>query len=250
MLCLRQLVSAPMLLLAVCASAQLTDGLVGYRNFDEGGGDTAADASGAENHGVFAGQPAWVAGQTGDGLEFDGASEVVIEDTDSLRLVSGVTIAVWAKPGEGQAAWAKFLIKQKSGEYPYSLQFDDGQGMFGTVHADARFDTSPKLPNFPDEWAHVAMTYDGAAVVLYKDGVEVARNNGATGDLQQNDLPVSIGGRAGSDQDFLGVLDEAYLWNRALDAADIPKVMEGLALAIDVSDKIAATWGDIKARAR
>jgi hypothetical protein len=38
--------------------------------------------------------------------------------------------------------------------------------------------------------------------------------------------------------------------NRDIDAADIPKVMEGLALAIDVSDKIAATWGDIKARAR
>ncbi|MBT3267643.1 LamG domain-containing protein [Candidatus Poribacteria bacterium] len=247
---LRQAVIVPMLVAATCAYAQLTDGLVGFWTFDEGNGDTTADASGLGNNGTFAGQPAWAPGHTGGAIEFDGGSEVVVEDADSLRLVTGVTIAVWAMPVEGQAAWAKFLIKQKSDEYPYSLQYDDAQGLFGTVHADARFDTSPHLANFPDEWAHLAMTYDGAAVVLYKDGVEVGRNDSATGDLQQNDLPVSIGGRMGSSQDFAGVLDEVYLWNRALGPDDIPKVMEGLALAIDIAGKLTSTWADIKTDAR
>ena len=244
--------TAVLVLLAVAtgASAQLTDGLVGFWAFSEGGGDTAEDASGVGNHGVFEGNPAWVAGHVGDGVEFDGGSEIIVADADSLRLDTGVTIAVWAKPGEGQAAWAKFLIKQKTGEYPYSLQFDDGQAIFGTVNANARFDTAPKLANFADEWAHLAMTYDGAAVVLYKDGIEVARNDGAAGEIQQNDQPVSIGGRVGSNQDFLGVLDEVYLWNRALTAGDIPTVMDGLLLAIDASGKLATAWADIKQDAR
>ncbi len=245
---LRRFLLVSLFAIATAASAQLTDGLVGFWTFDEGGGDTVADTSESANHGIFAGQPAWADGHTGGALEFDGGSEIVVEDSDSLRLTTGVTLAVWAYPGEGQADWGKFLIKQKSDEYPYSLQFDDAQGIFGTVHADARFDTGPKLPNFPDEWAHLAMTYDMEAVVLYKDGVEVGRK-AATGELQQNDLPVSIGGRVGSNQDYLGLLDEVYLWNRALDAADIPKVMEGLALAIDVAGKATTTWAGLKGAA-
>jgi hypothetical protein len=199
---------------------------------------------------VFDGNPSWAPGWDGDGAEFDGASEVVVADADSLWLDTGVTIAVWAMPADGQASWAKFLIKQKTGEYPYSLQFHDAQGIFGTVNADARFDTAPHLPNFVDEWGHIAMTYDGAAVILYKDGVEVARNDAAAGEIQQNNEPVSIGGRVGSDQDFAGGLDEVYLWNRALGADEIPSVMEGLTLAIEAAGKVATAWADIKQGAR
>jgi hypothetical protein len=87
-------------------------------------------------------------------------------------------------------------------------------------------------------------------VILYKDGVEVARNDAAAGEIQQNNEPVSIGGRVGSDQDFAGVLDEVYLWNRALGADEIPSVMEGLTLAIEAAGKVATAWADIKQGAR
>ncbi|MHC4356863.1 MAG: hypothetical protein ACYS0H_29540, partial [Planctomycetota bacterium] len=40
--------------------------------FDEGTGSTTADVSGNGNDGTLIGGPAWVAGQFGNALEFDG----------------------------------------------------------------------------------------------------------------------------------------------------------------------------------
>ncbi|MFH1882268.1 MAG: LamG domain-containing protein [Planctomycetota bacterium] len=130
------------------------------------------------------------------------------------------------KPEADQADYAKPFIKQKSGEYPYAIQYSTTQTIRATVNASARFDTTPGLENFVGQWGHLCMTYDGSAVILYKDGEEVARI-AATGKLQQNDLSLSIGGRLGSGQNFKGIIDDVYLYNHALSADEVKAVMKG-----------------------
>jgi len=208
--------------------------LVGWWRLDEGSGTTVADSSGAGHDGVFAeGTPLWVEGVFGMALSFDGDNKVEIPDHADFHIEDAVSMALWIWPEAIQPSYAKPFIKQKSGEYPYAIQYDSGgENIRATVNASARFDTS-STPNFAGQWAHICMTYDGSAVILYKDGEEVGRID-ATGALQQNDLSLSIGGRLGSGQNFNGAIDDARLYNHALTAEEIQTVMigEGFANAL------------------
>ena len=213
------------LVLAVVSDASAD--LVGYWKLDEGAGTTVADSSGAGHNGVFAeGTPEWVEGMFGKALKFNGSNKVEIPDHPDFHLEDAVSMALWIKPEAGQPDYAKPFIKQKSGEYPYAIQYSsNGESIRATVNASARFDTST-TPNFVGQWGHLCMTYDGSAVILYKDAEEVARI-AASGKLQQNDLSLSIGGRLGSSQNFIGVIDDVRLYSRALTVEEIRQVIKG-----------------------
>jgi len=228
--------------------ASSEEGLVAHWTFDEGKGDTTADISGNGNDATFDGNPQWTQGKFGKGLKFDGNSRLRVEDSDSLRVTDAFTIALWANPESGQPDWAKFICKQKVPYYPYGLQYDNSQGIFGTGNVNGqRYDTTPHLPNFPGEWHHLALVFDGKTLVLYKDGEEVARNDSAKGKITQNNEPVSIGGRLNTGQNFKGILDDVRLYNRALSQKEIKAVMKGQGETdVTPGDKLSLTWGKLK----
>ena len=140
------------------SSADLSEGLIGYWKFDEGSGDKVKDISGEDHHGkLVSGKIKWIDGKEKKAIYFSG-TDIQIDDHPDFHLEDAVSVSLWTKPDGAQPNWAKFLIKQKTGEYPYSLQYDDGQAIFATVHASARFDTAPHLPTF-EKWAHLCFTY-------------------------------------------------------------------------------------------
>lgn len=78
--------------------------------------------------------------------------------------------------------------------------------------------------------------------------MEVSRTV-ATGDLQHNDLELSIGSRLDSEQSFVGILDDVRLYNRTLSQDEIVQIMEGeIGAAVASSGKLTSTWGAIKGR--
>ena len=208
------------------ANADISDGLIGWWMFDEGTGTTVADSSGAVHDGfVVDSTPEWVPGMYGTALKFDGTDKVEIPDHADFHLTNAMSVALWMQPEGDQTASAKLFIKQKSGQYPYALQYDDsGQGLFATVYASTRYDTAPHIPDFPGEWAHLCFTYDGSVLILYKDGEQVASVN-TSGQLQQNSLSLSIGCRLDYDQNFNGIIDDVRLFNRELTPEEINQVM-------------------------
>ena len=231
------------------SSADLSEGLVGYWKFDEGNGDKVKDISGEDHHGkLVSGKIKWIDGKEKKAIYFSG-TDIQIDDHPDFHLEDAVSVSLWTKPDGVQPNWAKFLIKQKTGEYPYSLQYDDGQAIFATVHASARFDTAPHLPTF-EKWAHLCFTYSSKAkaLILYKDGKEVARIQ-ASGELQQNDTPLSIGGRLDSGQDLKGSIDEVMLYNRALTPEEVETISEGgdfLPVVTTTTDKLSVMWSQLK----
>ena len=208
------------------AIADISDGLIGWWTFDEGTGTTVADSSGAGHDGFFVDStPEWVPGMYGTALKFDGTDKVEISDHADFHLTNAMSVALWMQPEGDQASSAKLFIKQKSGQYPYALQYDDtGQGLFATVYASTRYDTAPHIPDFPGDWAHMCFTYGGGVLILYKDGEEVARVN-TSGQLQQNNLSLSIGCRLDYDQNFNGIIDDVRLFNRELSPEEVQQVM-------------------------
>ena len=214
------------IVLAGGANADISDGLIGWWMFDEGTGTTVADSSGAGHDGFFVDStPEWVSGMYGSALEFDGTDKVEIPDHADFHLTNAMSVALWMQPEADQSSSAKLFIKQKSGQYPYALQYDEsGQGLFATVYAATRYDTSPHIPDFPGEWAHMCFTYDGSVLILYKDGEQVASVN-TSGQLQQNNLSLSIGCRLDYDQNFNGIIDDVRLFNRELSSEEVQQIM-------------------------
>ncbi len=73
----------------------------------------------------------------------------------------------------------------------------------------------PLIPT-PGQWTHLALTYDGALIKLYANGVQVGQDT-KTGNLDGSNSPFNIGGRAGS-LFFSGLIDEVDVFSRALGA--------------------------------
>ena len=222
------LVSFVLVLSMVLTSVVKAD-LIGWWRLDEGTGTTVADVSGAEHHGLFAeGTPEWVEGKYGKALKFDGNNKVEIPDHPDFHPEDAVSIALWAKPEAGQLDWGKLFCRRAStGEYLYSLDYDNVQRIRASVTTSSgSFTATPRPPNFPGEWGHLCLTYDGSAAILYKDGEEVARI-AASGKLQQDDVSLSIGGRLGSGQNFTGIIDDVYLYSHALSIDEIQTTMKG-----------------------
>ncbi|MHC4118685.1 MAG: hypothetical protein ACYSWO_14390, partial [Planctomycetota bacterium] len=110
--------------------------LIGWWPLDEGSGTTVADVSGAGHDGVFAeGDPEWVDGKSGKALKFDGANKVEVPDHEDFHLREAVSMTLWAQPESDQPEYGKFFCKQKSGEYPYALQYSSSQTIRATVNA-------------------------------------------------------------------------------------------------------------------
>ena len=74
-------------------------------------------------------------------------------------------------------------------------------------------------------WTGIALTYDGAAVRLYVDGREVARQ-AASGRIQTPGTPLWIGGNRPYGEHFAGIVDEVRAFDRALSGAEIRRDME------------------------
>jgi hypothetical protein len=75
---------------------------------------------------------------------------------------------------------------------------------------------------------HVAMTYDGAALRLYVNGIEDASKL-MTGLIQPNTEPFRIGGGAPPGQNqlfFDGLIDEVQLYDVALSPSEIQAIYE------------------------
>ena len=56
-----------------------------------------------------------------------------------------------------------------------------------------------------------------------------------------------VGSWGATGQKFNGLIDEVMVWERALTEAEIEQSMEPGGAAVDPNDKLATTWGNVKA---
>ena len=76
-----------------------------------------------------------------------------------------------------------------------------------------------------DTWTHLALTYDGATLRLYVNGVQVA-SQARTGNLVTSANPLQIGGDSIFGQYFQGSIDEVRIYNQALSPSEIQADMQ------------------------
>jgi len=206
----------------LCTAACAADGLVAHYAFDEGRGVIAKDGSGNGNDGKIAGGAEWVKGDFGSALSLDGEDDCVdCGANESLNISSGGTVMVWCRPKTIQGG----LINWSGRNTRIRLRLDSYySGNRTNLNVSGQSWGFGPLPT--NEWTHLAFTFDGENVFLYRNGLLTASQwrNGITKQLAFPDLkgiPLLLG-RCGGDKGFFhGLIDEVRVYNRALAAREI-----------------------------
>ena len=77
-----------------------------------------------------------------------------------------------------------------------------------------------------DQWVHVGTTYKNGSFVLYVNGLSVASNSSVTGGLPADTSSFTIGRKPDTNSNyFKGYLDEVRLFNKALSANELQKMV-------------------------
>ena len=236
------------------------DGLVSAWTFDAGDGRDSAGNNDCETEGA----PRPDVGIIGDALEFNGVADAFnCGDPADGSLDVGThdyTITCWAQPYDTGVS-ARVMDKKDDADTGFMLEHNVLAG-FQTYVSDGQGDVSRVIePNgnqhYDDTWHHVAGVHDRNDVVrLYVDGVEILDGNhmldaDAANENADNDSPFYIARRP-SGEYFAGLIDEMYLYNRALTLDEVLQNMNATVgptagTAVAPGAKLALTWGRVKA---
>ncbi len=181
----------------------------------------------------------------GSCLIFDGRQDYIeIPNSDAINFATNqdFTVASWIKIAKEQAFKTNGdndIIEKwnGSGGYPYVIRYvRDNQ----TIHA-ARYDgsnnpsvtTTTKLNS--EQFYHIAFVKEGSKLQLYLDGHEENSTDDTTQTQTQNDSPLYLARRGGSNEAyanyFAGTIAHLHLYNKALSPEEIKQ---------DINDNLTA----------
>jgi concanavalin A-like lectin/glucanase superfamily protein/lysyl oxidase/Calx-beta domain-containing protein len=207
------------------APAPGANGLVAAYGFDEGSGPKTDDASGQFNHGTLQGATWTPSGKFGSALVFNGTSSLVsIPNAASLELGNAMTVSAWVYPTAALSGWHQ-IIKKEVDDYFLSAATPDG-GPGGGAAAPTCCATTRTASALPvNTWTHLALTYNGSTLTLYRNGAVVATQS-ASGSMLKSGLPLRIGGDTVYGEFMQGRIDEVRIYNRALSASEINTIKD------------------------
>ena len=248
---------------ATVASADLMEGLVAYWPMDEGGGDMAADASGNGHDATLLAGAQWAAGaKVGSAaIEFDGTDGRLVAGTFDV-VGGGITLAAWIKPDDfdvpdgrviskstdwgGNDHWWMLSTIDANHVLRFRLKTDDGQDTTTLIASSGEL--------VAGEWVHVAASWDGSMMRLYKNGEEVGSTaKGGAAVATDASVAVSIGNQHPDtphpDLPFDGLMDDVVVYSSALSPNELNELAAGeltSAAAVSATGKVATTWAQLK----
>ena len=204
---------------------------LGYWAFDEGSGTVASDSAGTQDGAIVG--ATWTSGQIAGALSFDGKDDHV--DLGGLDVTgSAMTLTAWFRAdafktpacgssdcriiskadgsGEGDHHWMLSPIS-KSGAVRLRFRLRTGGKTDTLIASSGNLSTGT--------WHHAAAVYDGSAMRLYLDGVEVGSRS-KSGPLDTNGaVGAWIGGNPDGSRYWDGAIDDVRIYDRALSASEI-----------------------------
>jgi len=191
-------------------------GVLAYWKLDGGGADEmgahpGVNVGASPAHGRF--------GDEAGTLSFGGSEHITVESVSGLSGMSALTVEAFIRASE-PAQTSRFIISNQTncdgnlGNDAYGL-YVGSQGLlyFGGFHVGNPGSSAASVSAVDDGlWHHVAVTYDGAEVRVFVDGVGGAPNP-ASGAIQQIATPVLIGADNcnGPAMHFNGKIDDLII---------------------------------------
>lgn len=221
-----------------------------YYSFDKEG-DTVEDSSANGNDGKVVGNAKWEKGVIDNAIALEPNAWVDMNGPEFKNApVDGITLAFWVNHTgsvNDQSVFDAVGTDHGSGLYHVEIETEGVRWFARDGTYTQIFSIRPGPILEADEWVHFAGTYDSESgdAKTYLNGKETHSVKGA-GKLSDN-WGVKAGiGHHNNDRWFTGLLDEFYIFGRALSADEIKQLMEGAILAVETSNKLTTTWGNIK----
>jgi hypothetical protein len=198
-------------------------GLVAWYRFEDTTGPVL-DSSGNDNHGAVIG--AVVRGSMGwhgTAVNLDGGAgtRITVPDTASFSFGTAFSIEAWifpedcAHPGSDHNTVA-------GKETEFLLAFNTGCASANYVHIGDWGREAAAINLEPRRWTHYALTYDGATMRTYIDGLLQGVGTPFAGTMTDTAFPMHIGARTDCcTQTFHGRIDEVKIWNVVRSEAEV-----------------------------
>lgn len=231
------------------------NGLVLYLNFDEGKGDKATDLSGNNNHGKLMGGAKWVKGKINGGIYLaEIPDRVDVADSNSLDITDAITMAIWANIESLPHNWCS-LFQKPTAYMLHTMAGGEGVVIDPLVFVGGSYGAWPTPVTVSatlKEWHHFAASYDGKRYEIYVDGKRInGYDRQKAGKIDIDDKPLAIGRdtRAGcTERNMPCTIDEASIWSRVLNEAEIKELMNGGLISVELIHKLGICWGNIKSK--
>ena len=218
--------------LALCCAGLARADLVGYWTFDEGSGATLIDITGRGNDGSIVNSPAWAAGHTAQpsdqALAFTGAEYVNLWNPTDLQITGDQTISMWVYPTDFSARCNPYA-KAYGGEGTIT---QEPSGAFNYYYGTGGGNTPPyqshgSYPLTANAWQHATIVRDlsGNRLRWYVDGKITSRTPNFNPAAASNNNAYFGTGYAGR---YIGLIDDAAIWNEALSGLDVLLMTDGL----------------------
>jgi hypothetical protein len=166
-----------------------------------------------------------------------------------------MTLMAWYNTNLVSSSGSFLIIKRKLSCTDGAYALGTGPGYVGC--AFWIFSGDWKNANFRDvlstgEWYHLAGTYDGKTIRLFLNGEEQGNTPFSGAIVSFPDTHVYLGKEScGADRHFNGLIDEAAMFNVALNEDDIKNIMNnGLGeatgiTAVSSAGKLPTAWGEV-----
>jgi hypothetical protein len=198
---------------------------IAHWKLDETSGPTAVDSEGGHD-GTLAGNPTWSTGALDGALDFDGSGDRI--DVGSILDGGSPQISVTAWIFKRDTGDDRVISKSSGTAIPdhiFSL------GLYGTtIRVRLRTTDNGGTSNYDggaislDQWVHVAFTYDGAQLRIYRDGTETA-SYAVTGDMIASTQDIAIGNVNATDNRYWnGLLDDVRIYDTDLSASEVAEL--------------------------
>jgi hypothetical protein len=207
------------LVLSLVLTSVVNADLIGWWRFD----DDFQDSSGLGNDGIPEGNPTFVEGKVGSGLELGGSDYVVIDAVADDKTNNDITLCLWLKTTDNDAE--VIAINSASRGNVMRLAIDSASLVID--ESDPQGHSTTQIDD--GEWHFMTYVRNGDTGYIYVDGVQ--ENSYAAGfNFSDSDL-WSIGQEwdSGGPSGFLtGTVDEVYVYDRALTDEEIQATMKGV----------------------
>ena len=202
--------------------------LVGHFPMDEGVDQVVNDMVGT-NHlrlgtssGAATSDPTWAAGKFGSALSFDGADDRAerVNATDAItNLPAGDaprTLSMWVNARDALAgAFGGYGNNSNNQLFQTGFHFNNNGDLMAFMFGPGDLDTDTAITL--DAWHHIAMTFDGANAVVYRDG-QAINALPRTANTVLNFIRLGQQGTDGNNRFYNGLVDDMAIWDDALSA--------------------------------
>ena len=217
--------------------------LLAYWNFDDGESSPVADRSGNDYHAApegFQGGLSRTAGVFGRAMRFSGQHMVAVQGAGrpDFSTIEQISFSAWVHVDKFDRYNEIFRKEDGNDRVLFSFQEDGtvlalGLNVDGYVECDARIDPKAIVGA---GWRHCAATFDGLAMRVYLDGVEIGVLNRPGKITAGGAAPGCIGSNKGGEC-LQGTMDDLRVYSVALTATEVAQLYANGIEAITMADK-------------